>query len=208
MIAVLAAGKKLAGPLAWVLVAISAPLAADDAATASNLRSPDAFTDIADEQERSVALFEEAGKVIEHPRCVNCHPAGDSPLQGEDGRLHEPPVVRGAQNRGAPGMHCTTCHGARNYEPAGVPGDPEWHVAPVEMSWTDKTLGKICEQIKDPARNGGKSMEEIVEHMAHDHLVGWGWSPGGDREPVPGTQVIFGELIAAWMQTGAACPQS
>ena len=30
----------------------------------------------------------EAYKVLMHPRCVNCHPAGDAPLQGEDSRPH------------------------------------------------------------------------------------------------------------------------
>jgi hypothetical protein len=42
--------------------------------------------------------------------------------------------------------------------------------------------------------------------MAYDALVGWGWHPGGTRTPAPGTQKQFGELVAAWIQTGAACP--
>jgi hypothetical protein len=49
------------------------------------------------------------------------------------------------------------------------------------MGWEDKTLGQICEQIKDPARNGGRSLEDIVHHVGEDHLVGWAWAPGGDR---------------------------
>jgi hypothetical protein len=36
------------------------------------------------------------------------------------------------------------------------------------------TQREICEQIKDPKRNGGKSLEEFVHHMAEDSLVGWG----------------------------------
>ena len=47
----------------------------------------------------------------------------------------------------------------------------------------------------------------LVEHMAHDSLVGWGWAPGAGREPAPGTQAQFGELIKAWADTGAHCPQ-
>ena len=74
------------------------------------------------------------------------------------------------------------------------------------MAWEGKSLGEICDQIKDPQRNGGKNLDEIVEHMAHDDLVGWGWHPGDGREPVPGTQEAFGELIKAWVATGAACP--
>ena len=34
------------------------------------------------------AAFLEAFKVFSHARCVNCHPAGDAPLQGEDSRPH------------------------------------------------------------------------------------------------------------------------
>ena len=76
------------------------------------------------------------------------------------------------------------------------------------MAWAGKPLGAICEQIKDPKRNGGKPIKQIVEHMAEDTLVGWGWAPGGSREPAPGTQKEFGELIRAWAGTGAACPAS
>jgi hypothetical protein len=174
--------------------------------------APD-FDSIADTRERSMALFEEAGKVIEHPRCVNCHPAGDRPLQGNAMRLHEPPVARGEANFGLPGMTCNTCHGPDNVSVAAqsddirsIPGHPQWHLAPIEMAWEGKTLGEICAQIKDPARNGGKTLHEIVEHMAHDSLVGWGWRPGEGREPVPGTQEEFGALIRYWAETGAECP--
>lgn len=175
---------------------------------AAELRRPDTFSSIPDEQARSAALVREAGKVITHPRCVNCHPDGDRPLQGEIGNTypHQPMVVRGAGGMGAPGMRCFTCHGNENFDPAGVPGHPLWHLAPIEMAWQGKSLADICEQIKDPQRNGGKSMRELVDHMAHDSLVGYGWHPGSGREAAPGTQKVFGDLIAAWVETGAACP--
>ena len=87
-----------------------------------------------------------------------------------------------------------------------MPGHPKWQLAPIEMAWEGQPLGAICEQIKDPARNGGKSMAELLEHMAHDDLVGWGWNPGEGREPAPGNQEVFGALIKAWIDTGAHCP--
>jgi len=177
------------------------------AATAADLRPVGAFNGIGDPAQRSVALFEEAGKVLQHPRCVNCHPAGDRPLQGDDGHLHIPAVQRGDGGLGVAGLRCTTCHGPANYDAAGVPGHPAWHLAPIEMAWEGLTLGQICAQVKDPARNGGKDMAELVEHMAEDSLVGWGWSPGAGREPAPGTQRAFGELIRAWADTGAVCPE-
>jgi hypothetical protein len=74
------------------------------------------------------------------------------------------------------------------------------------MAWEGKTLGEICAQIKDPARNGGRSLEELVHHIGSDTLVGWAWAPGYGRRPAPGTQEQAGALAAAWVKTGAICP--
>ena len=177
-------------------------------ARAVELKAPRDFAAIADPAERSRALFAELGKVIESPRCQNCHPAGERPSQGEDMHPHLPLVVRGADDHGAVGLRCTTCHQAANYEPAGVPGNPQWHVAPIGMAWQGKSLAQICEQIKDPARNGGRTLAQIHDHLAGDDLVGWAWHPGGTRTPAPGTQAELGALVAAWIATGAACPAS
>jgi hypothetical protein len=173
--------------------------------TVTTLRTPQSFASIADRAKRSRALLSEAGKVITHARCVNCHPAGDSPLQG-NGQPHLPSVVRGGDGLGAVGMRCNTCHQTENYAPSRVPGHPKWQVAPIQMAWQARSLGQICEQIKDPGRNGGKTLAQLHEHMAHDTLVGWAWNPGAKRQPAPGTQEQFGALIAAWIETGAECP--
>ena len=175
-------------------------------AQSAPLKSVADFAGIADTAERSRALFAEAGKVIASPRCQNCHPVGERPSQGDDMHPHLPLVVRGADDMGAIAMRCTTCHQVANFAPAGVPGNPKWRTAPVAMAWQGKSLGAICEQIKDPARNGTRTLAQLHDHMAHDALVGWGWRPGGTRTPAPGTQAQFGALIAAWIQTGAACP--
>jgi hypothetical protein len=87
-----------------------------------------------------------------------------------------------------------------------IPGNPRWGLAPIEMAWEGKSMGEICRQIKDPRRNGGRSLELLHEHLAKDELVGWGWHPGPGRDPVPGTQARLGELIKAWIDSGAACP--
>jgi hypothetical protein len=170
------------------------------------LATPQSFDGIGDTAARSAALFTEAGKVLTSARCVNCHPAGDRPLQGETHRLHQPPVTRGDDGFGTVSMRCATCHQGSNFDAAGVPGNPHWHLAPPEMAWQGKTLGEICAQIKDPARNGGRSLEQILTHMATDTLVGWAWAPGFGRKPAPGTQQELGALIDAWVKTGAACP--
>jgi hypothetical protein len=172
------------------------------------LQPVSAFAKIKNKNERAVALFNEAGKVIQSPRCLNCHPAGDRPTQTDRMRPHIPLVVRGEGGMGAAGgLACTTCHHENNFDAANVPGNAKWALAPIEMAWQGKTLGQICAQIKDKERNGGKDMAALVHHMAEDELVGWGWKPGGNRTPAPGTQKQFGELIKAWADAGAACPK-
>ena len=176
------------------------------AAESDELATPESFAGIAETPARSAAFFTELGKVLTHPRCVNCHPAGDRPLQGEAGRLHQPPVARGADGHGLPAMRCSICHQQANFDAARVPGHPEWHLAPREMAWEGRTLAEICAQLKDPARNGGRSLDEIVHHIADDTLVGWAWAPGAGRGPAPGTQKEAAALAEAWMNTGAVCP--
>ncbi|MGY9047896.1 hypothetical protein P775_05910 [Puniceibacterium antarcticum] len=188
---------------------LTGPALAD---TVNGLKTVDEFSAIESESERSVAVFQEMMKVIESPRCLNCHPRGDSPLQGDDMHVHMPPVQRGAADFGAPGMYCTTCHGSQNVAFAtgagSIPGHTPWQLAPIEMAWVGKTAPEICDQLKDPARNGDRSLAEIHEHMAEDGLVGWGWEPGKGRTPAPGNQQVLGELVQAWIDTGAMCPES
>lgn len=174
---------------------------------AGELRAVAEFDGIRDPAARSRALFSEASRVLLHPRCVNCHPAGDVPHQGDALALHDPPVIRGDANHGVAGMECEGCHQDRNQALTRVPGAPGWHLAPREMAWVGKTAAELCAQLKDPARNGGKTLAQIAEHSAHDELVAWGWAPGADRQPAPGNQQQFGALIAAWAETGAACPE-
>jgi hypothetical protein len=173
----------------------------------NELFKPSDFAGITDPRERSKAIFMEASRVLMHPRCVNCHPNGDVPHQGNNMALHDPPALRGPDNHGVVGMECTGCHQDQNLELARVPGAPHWALAPIEMAWVGKYPHDICEQMKDPKRNGGKTLAQIAQHSAHDELVGWGWKPGADRAPAPGTQAQFGALIAAWVENGAACPE-
>jgi hypothetical protein len=175
------------------------------AQTGRELRAPSAFAGISDPATRSAALFVEAGKVLQHPRCLNCHPDGDRPSQGT-GYPHQPAVQRGADGLGVTAMRCKTCHQTANFDPGRVPGNPQWRLAPASMAWQQRSLAEICAQLKDPTRNGGHGLAEIVEHMARDSLVGWAWSPGADRQPAPGTQAAFGALVKAWADSGAACP--
>jgi hypothetical protein len=202
----LAAVTSAAMAAGAILLAAGPSVGQTRQAEVNALKPASSFSSITDTRERSVALFREAGKVLQHPRCMNCHPASDTPTQTEAMRQHSPLVVRGADGHGAPGLYCNTCHREANYDPAGVPGHPEWHLAPLSMAWQGKTLGEMCTQIKDTSRNGNRDMAALIHHMSEDSLVGWGWHPGGNRQPAPGTQAEFGALIKAWADSGAHCP--
>jgi hypothetical protein len=172
------------------------------------LESAESFGAIGDRTRRSQALFTEMAKVLLHPRCVNCHPTDDRPRQGMAQEIHEPPVWRGPSGEGEPGAPCSGCHQAENSATIRVPGAPGWHLAPVEMGWLGVDAAGVCAQLKDNARNGGLTLEQVHEHVANDPLVAWGWSPGHDREPAPGTQAQFAALTRAWIDSGAACPDA
>ena len=177
-----------------------------DVAPINGLRPAAAFASIADEPARAAALFSEAAVVFQHPRCANCHPADTSPRQGDDSRRHEPPVSGGAEGRGLPAMACGSCHQLANYDLVGMPGAPDWHLAPPSMQFLDTTPAAICGRIKDPASNGGKTLEQVVDHIGHDALVAWGWAPGADRKPAPGDRETLLGLMRAWVDAGAHCP--
>jgi hypothetical protein len=185
--------------------------AADPQPAKKQLRNPADFMSIPDAADRSRAIFGEIGKLLTHPRCMNCHPAGDHPLQGADHHEHMPPVWRG--DSGHLATNCAECHTEHNvtlHEGASygsIPGHPRWDVAPLSMAWQNKSLGEICRQLKDVNLNGGRELALLQDHVASDDLVGWAWNPGEGREPAPGTQESAGKLVQAWIDSGAECPQ-
>jgi hypothetical protein len=151
--------------------------------------------------------FDAVASVVMHPRCVNCH-QDQSPRQTDARIVHRPLVVRGADGHGAPTQRCQTCHQATNTADGFVPGVATWHLAPLTMLWEGRTKGQICEQMKDPARNGGRhGGEEIIEHMKSDPLVLWAWTPGAGRSTPPLPHEKFVEALEAWVRAGMPCPQ-
>jgi cytochrome c5 len=147
--------------------------------------------------------------VLQHPRCVNCHPAGDVPLQGDDSRPHAQNVVRGPDGKGLFAMRCETCHGAQNVPGAHMPpGVPGWHLPRADMPlvFEGKSSGELCRQLRDPARNGGQSPEKLYEHMEKEALVLWGWNPGEGRAPVPTPHADLLRAMRTWIDAGCECP--
>src|SRR2546427_251449 len=68
----------------------------------------------ANREDEGWRAFTEVATVLTHPRCLNCHVPGDSPLQGDEGRPHDMNVRRAADGRGTPAARCTNCHQAAN----------------------------------------------------------------------------------------------
>lgn len=163
-------------------------------------------------KEQGIAAYDTIHQVLQHPRCRNCHPGSDQPLQGDEGRVHDQNVQRGPEGKGAVGMNCTTCHGPANppasYGEHAPPGEPKpWAMPPADMKmvFVGMSPADLCEQLKDPARNGHKDMKALREHW-EDPLVKWGWNPGGNRAPV---SIPHDKLVAAfetWAAAGAPCP--
>jgi len=144
---------SLAAAAAVGVLAASAAVAQIQDTRTSNprdLRPLASFSGISDQAERSRALFNEIAKVVTHPRCMNCHPAGNHPLQGDDRHEHLPPVPRGDAGLGVAGLNCATCHTERNFTLVGaatyksIPGHPRWQLAPIEMAWEGKSVSQTA----------------------------------------------------------------
>jgi hypothetical protein len=155
----------------------------------------------------SLAAWTQIQAVLQHPRCLNCHQL-DAPLQGDARRPHIPLVVRGPENQGVSAMKCANCHNAMGNNPTSrTPGAPHWQLAPVSMLWQGLSGGALCRSVKDPQKNGKRSLEDIVTHMGTDKLVLWGWDPGAGREAVSLGHDEFMKQVHVWVAGGAACPQ-
>lgn len=156
---------------------------------------------------RSAAAFRRFAAVLRHPRCMNCHTSTDFPRQGDERRRHDQFVQRGPHDHGAIGMECSACHQHINQRTNGIPGAPGWALAPLTMAWEGLDDTQLAEQLKDPKRNGHRSLEALYDHMAHDELVGWAWKPGGNRQPPPLSREEFASAVREWIDTGAITPR-
>jgi hypothetical protein len=166
----------------------------------------------AEQQAAGLQAFAVVEAVFQHPRCANCHIPGDAPLQGDDGMVHVQHVRRGPEGKGAPGLPCATCHAEANppasYGPHAPPGAPHWQLPPpdMKMAWIGVDAARLCELIKDPARNGDRDLAAMTRHVSEDALVLWGWAPGAGRAPVPVAHAQFEAAFRTWVDAGAPCP--
>jgi hypothetical protein len=160
----------------------------------------------------AVAAFATVQKVLQHPRCQNCHIPGDAPLQFDAGLPHQMKVVRGPDGNGAPGLGCATCHNVVNppasYGPHAPPGAPGWFLPPPDrkMVFINLSPAELCAVVKDPKKNGGKDFAALIKHVDKDKLVLWGWHPGGNRAPVSVPHEEFVAKFKQWAAAGGPCP--
>lgn len=164
---------------------------------------------VKDDSATSKKAFLAAYSVLMHPRCMNCHPAGDAPLQGEDSHVHTMGVKRGDDGKGLFAMKCSNCHQPENTPgPHMPPGNPNWHLPPADMKmvFEGKSPRELAAQLLDPALNGHKTKEQLIEHVTFDKLVLAGWKPGEGLELPPLTHEEFAKQFRLWIETGAYLP--
>ena len=157
----------------------------------------------------SVKAFMQVYKVLMSPRCMNCHPSGDIPLQGDDSHLHTMFPKRGKEGKGVYAMKCSNCHQPTNT--AGLntpPGNPNWHLPPADMKmvFQGRTAHQLAKQIMDPKQNGHKNKEQLIEH-ADDGLVLAAWNPGEGRTLPPMSHAEFKKAWITWIEKGAYDPR-
>jgi mono/diheme cytochrome c family protein len=157
----------------------------------------------------SVKAFMQVYKVLMSPRCMNCHPSGDVPLQGDDSHLHTMLPKRGQEGKGLYAMKCSNCHQPTNI--AGLhkpPGNPNWHLPPANMKmvFQGRTPYQLAKQLMNPKTNGNKTIAQLIAH-ADDGLVKAGWNMGEGRTLPPLSHAEFKKAWLTWINNGAYAPK-
>jgi len=156
----------------------------------------------------SVEAFKKVYAVLMSPRCMNCHPSGDVPLQGDDSHLHTMLPKRGIDGKGVFAMKCSNCHQETNTPGLHTPpGSPNWHLPPADMKmvFQGRTPHELAKQLVNPDSNGHKNMKDLIKH-ADDELVKVGWEMGEGRTPPPISHAAFKKAWITWLKNGAYAP--
>ena len=164
-----------------------------------------------------LAAWDQVYSVLVSPRCINCHTATNYPQQGDDRHRHFANVVRGPEGKGVPGLNCISCHQDRNADSTGVPGGPNWHLAPLSMQWQDiddrpLSSAAVCRAVTDPAKNEHMDGPALLKHHTEAELVLWAWNPGTRpdgtaRTTPPLSHDEFVAATRAWVEAGTPCPK-
>ena len=164
---------------------------------------------LAGDSVESVKAFMKVYKVLMSPRCMNCHPAGDAPLQGDDNHIHTMNVVRGPDGKGMYAAKCSNCHQPTNTPGMHTPpGNPKWQLPPSDMKmvFQGRTARQLALQIMNYNQNGHKNKQQLIEH-ARDTLVKAAWNMGEGRIPPPMTYTAFVNVWDTWIKKGGYAPK-
>lgn len=167
--------------------------------------------------EEGLEAWSRVYEVASHPRCANCHvgpdgyPMWSGPSYGKT-RRHGMNINAGESRIGVETVPCSTCHAYRenggNDAPHMAPQVAMgWALAPAEADWFGQSSKAICEQLKDPDLNGGRTYLELAQHLDHDLILHWAWAPGGGREPAPYSLQQHVDDVLAWGAAGQPCPE-
>ena len=157
----------------------------------------------------SKKAFLQVYRVLMSPRCMNCHPLGDIPLQGDDSHLHFQGVKRGPDGTGLYALKCSNCHQSHNLPGLHMPpGNPKWHLPPgnMKMVFQGRTPHQLALQLLDKKRNGGRSVKALIDHITSDTLVLSGWTPAEGVSKPPLTHKAFVNAFNEWINHGAVSP--
>jgi hypothetical protein len=171
----------------------------------STSKPPAAVRDDAGARAAFLAVY----PVFMHARCMNCHPSGDAPLQGDDSHIHIQNVKRGRDGKGLFALKCANCHQDVNLAGEHMPpGNAKWRLPSADMPLVFQGLSprELADQLKDPRRNGGRTLADLVHHVTEDDLVRGGWSPGDGRTRPPLSHDEFARKFKQWVDKGAASP--
>jgi mono/diheme cytochrome c family protein len=168
-------------------------------------------------REAGLTAWQQVFSVLTYPRCLNCHTATNYPQQGDDRHRHLFNVVRGPGGKGVAGLNCATCHQSANADSTGFPGAHNWHLAPLSMSWQDRsdnilTSPAVCRSLTDRSKNGSLDGPGILRHHEQEPLVLWAFQPGRHRDGTerslpPLTHQQFVAATRIWVDAGMPCPQ-
>ena len=169
------------------------------------------------EQSDGLAAWQQVYSVLISPRCINCHTATNYPQQGDDRHRHFANVVRGPAGQGVPGLNCLSCHQTTNADSTGVPGGPNWHLAPLSMRWQDVndrplSSAAVCRAVTDRRMNENMDGRALLKHHEEAALVLWAWNPGKRpdgtmRTSPPLTHAEFAAATRRWVGAGTPCPK-
>ncbi|MCE7044563.1 hypothetical protein [Dyadobacter sp. CY312] len=157
----------------------------------------------------SKAAFLKAYTVFMHPRCMNCHPKGDIPLQGDDSHLHLQGVQRGPEGKGVLALKCKNCHQDTNLKGNFMPpGNPHWQMPPMnrKMAFEGKSPKQLAQHFLDNDFTGFKKMEDMIEHVETESLVLNSFVPIDGRATLPMSHEEFVATVKEWIEKGAAIP--